>query len=487
MTSGPQLNRALGITAASAIVVGNVVGSGIFVKPGIIAHTLGDFRYILAAWALGGILCLCGGLCFAELGAMLPRAGGLYVYLGEAYGRLTAFLFGWNELLFNRPASTGALAVIFVQSAGALAGVELGNLPKVALSVIAILAIAAVNIRGVAWGGNLQIATTAVKVLFLLLIIALPLFAWLAPGEEPTADQGLAPGAAGDVNLATKFGVVLLAVMWAYNGWHGVSQVAEEIRRPERNIPLALLGGIALLIALYLGANLAYHSVLSLGQLAQAGEHAAEAALEVVFGHAGVVAMAAVLLISTFGTINSDLLIGSRISFAMGRDRVFFPQLAIVHAEFRTPVVAILAQAVMASLLVIGTGLLVELNPRFQQDTVFELLTNFVIFTASLFYVLGVVAVPILRVTRRETPRPYRTFGYPIVPIVFVAVYAWFLREVYVGRPFEARIGLALIALGVPAYYAYAAYENRSAARRLGTAWPDDIDPANEIAPVANE
>jgi amino acid transporter len=252
--------------------------------------------------------------------------------------------------------------------------------------------------------------------------------------------------------------------MWAYNGWHGVTPIAEEIRRPERNIPLALAGGIGAIVVLYIGANLAIHGVLSMGQVMASGEHAAEVMLETLLGPPGAIALAAVLVCSTLGAMNGDLLIAPRISFAMGRDGVFFRTFARVHPKHRTPVVAIAVQAGMSIALVLATGLLVEWVPSFQRDSVFELLTNFVIFAASIFYALTVLAVLVLRWRQPLRERPYRTWGYPIVPIVYLLVYAWFLEEVYASRPFEARSGLALIALGIPAYFALRAWNGRQVA-----------------------
>lgn len=458
----PQLLRALGVPTAVAMVVGNTIGSGIFVKPGIIAQQLGDFSWIMVAWVLGGVLCMCGGLCYAELAAMLPRAGGLYVYLREAYGSLVGFLFGWNELLFNRPAASGALSIIFVRSLAAIVGRELSNLQEIGLAMLAIGTLAFINILGVKWGGAVQVGTTAIKVGFVVAMILLPILLLPSGQSDFTVSNWRSEATPqSDAGFAARFGVVLLAVMWAYNGWAGVTPVAEEIRHPERNVPLALFLGIGLIVLLYLGANLAYHGVLPMSQVMAAGERTAETMLQSLLGSVGASAMAVVLVFSTIGAMNGDLLIAPRISFAMGRDRVFFRSFAWVHPVYHTPVVAIGIQGAMSSLLVLGSGLLVEFSPTFEQDSVFELLTNFVIFAASIFYALTVLAVIVLRYRRPDRARPYRTWGYPLVPAVFLGVYAWFLWQVYAERPFESQSGLLLIALGVPAYFAFAAYNRR--------------------------
>ena len=240
----------------------------------------------------------------------------------------------------------------------------MGNLAEASLAAVLVVAVAWINIRGVRWGGVVQVATTAVKVAFLCVIIALPLALlpwgshfsvanWTASFGAALADPS--PGTV-TASLASRFGVVLLAVMWAYNGWHGVNQVAEEIKSPERKLPQALFAGIGLIVLLYLAHNLAVHGVLPLDQVAKAGEEATAEMLRVVIGPAGAVAIAVVLVIGTFGTIVCDLLIAPRISFAMGRDGVFFRQLAEVHPRYHTPAVAIAIQAVMAIVLVIGSA-----------------------------------------------------------------------------------------------------------------------------------
>ncbi len=301
------------------MVVGNTIGSGIFVKPGVIAQQLGNFPLIMTAWVLGGVLCVLGGLCLAELAAMLPSAGGMYVYLREAYGPLAGFLFGWNELLFNRPASSGALSIIFARSFARICGHQSTNSQEVVLAVLVLLLLAWINARGVRWGGGVQVGTTFVKVGFLVLLIALPVVLWPFGGSGLSLEHWRQPApVSGDAGLAARFGMVLLAVMWAYNGWHGVTPVAEEIRRPERNIPLALTGGIGLIVALYLGANLAYHGVLSMQQVMDSGEHAAESMLNTLLGQPGAVLISIVLVCSTLGAMNGDILISPRISFAMG-------------------------------------------------------------------------------------------------------------------------------------------------------------------------
>ncbi len=439
---------------AIAIVVGNVIGSGIFAKPGRIAAEAGRFDLIITAWITGGVLCLLGGLCFAELAVMLPRAGGLYVYLKEAYGKLTAFLFGWQECLFNRPASTGALSMIFVGSFSNMTGIGFNLTTQVVLAIGLQLGMGVVNVMGVLWGGWVQAATTVIKAGFVAFVAVLPFVMELAGQHVASFTTFQSTTTPLQTTLTTQFAAVLLAVMWAYNGWHGITPVAEEIRDPQRNIPIALFGGIGLLIALYIGANLAYHAVIPLNEMAQPAnrEHVAELMVNRLLGPLGGKLMSIGVMLSTLGAINSNLLLGPRVSFAMGRDQVFFSKLGDVHARFRTPALAIGIQALLGALLVVLSAVLVETVPYFREKSIFSILTNAIIFVSSIFYVLSVAAVMTLRRKRPELDRPYRTLGYPFVPIVYIVFYCWFLVYIFKGQPMEALMGFALILLGVPAY-----------------------------------
>jgi amino acid transporter len=353
---------------------------------------------------------------------------------------------------------------------------------RVLLAMILIAGLTWVNVIGVIWGGRVQGATTLIKATFLGLLAILPFLMW--PFAESTIDVAnysstIQPP---DGTPTWRFGVILLAVMWAYNGWHGITPVAEEVRNPQKNIPRALFGGVGLLTLLYISANVAYHGVLSMEQMAASGEHAAEVMVQELLnplvGPVGGMIMSGVVMCSVFGAINSNLLIAPRIAFAMGRDGIFFRQLGWIHATYRTPAVAIVVQAVMAVLLVVTSAVLVECAPLLQESvagwptleslldgldttSIFNLLSNFVIFAVSIFYALAALAVVVLRYKHPEWPRPYRTWGYPVVPLLFVGFYVWFLGQVYLGKPLEANAGLVLILLGLPVYYAWQRREEK--------------------------
>jgi APA family basic amino acid/polyamine antiporter len=451
----PSLLRALGPGMAIAIVVGNVIGSGIFAKPGRIAAEAGRFDLIIAVWIVGGVLCLLGALCFAELATMLPHAGGLYVYLREAYGKLTAFLFGWQEFLFNRPASTAALSMIFVGSLGIALGFNFGIFVKLALAIALQIAAVGINVVGVLWGGRVQAATTIIKAGFVAFVAVLPFVLEVGGRSVIDSSNFVATIEPAQSSLATQIAAVLLAVMWAYNGWHGIAPVAEEIRNPQRNIPIALFGGVGLLILLYLSANIAYHAVVPIAEMAapKNQEHVAELMVNRLLGDWGGKLMSIGVMVSTLGAINSNLLLGPRVPFAMGRDKVFFPILGEVHARFRTPAVAILVQGGLGVAMVLASAVLVEYVDYFKHKSIFGILTDCIIFVSSIFYALSVGAVMVLRRKQPDRERPYRTLGYPFVPILYIIVYGWFLVYVYLGNPAESLIGLGIIALGIPVFY----------------------------------
>lgn len=457
-TSAPQpsLVRAMGLGMAVALVVGNVIGSGIFAKPGRIAAEAGDFGLIITAWVTGGVLALMGALSIAELAAMLPHAGGLYVYLREAYGRGVAFLFGWADVLFQRPASTGALGVMCVTNLAAAIGWQASPSELVLAAGAVIVGLATVNILGVAWGGRMQAVTTVLKVGFIVMIIVLPGLMWLLGMYQPqwsNFGQGIADP--GQKTLLTQFTAALLAVSWAYNGWDGITPLAEEIKEPQRNVPRALFLGIGVLALLYISANLAYHLVVPMSEMVIKDHQKLVATLTLteLLGPIGRTLMSIGVMLSTLGAMNGNLLYGPRVSFAMGRDKVFFSQLGAVHSTFRTPAFAITVQAVMA-LLLVGTSFWLTANvASFKDKALFDLLTDYVVFSASLFYVSSVAAVFVLRKKHPEWPRPYRTWGYPWLPAAYVVFYAWFLGMVFVGNWQESVIGIGLIVLGIPVYW----------------------------------
>ena len=468
----PTLVRALGPAIAISVVVGNVIGSGIFLKPGNIAAEAGRFDVIFAVWILGGLLCILGALCIAELATMFPHAGGLYVYLRQAYGRPVAFLFGWSEFAVRVPGSIAALSVAFIDKLVLATGWSVPLYGRLTLVAVLIVGLAAVNVRGVIWGGRFQFATTAIKTALLGLVALAPLalMPFISSGIEMSNYSTTAEP--GNTSLASQIGIVLLAVMWAYNGWHGLTPLAEEVRDPSRNFPRALFIGIGLLIVLYLAANLAYHGVLTMEEMKASGNDAAERMMEKLLGPSGGTIVSLVIMCSVFGAIGTNLLLAPRIAFAMGRDRAFFAKLGEVQVKYRTPAVAIVVTSVMAigliALVTFAKLFVADVDPMsygwelpraiitsLRNDTIFDLLTNFVIFTASIFYFLAVCAVIVLRFTMPLAERPFKVWGYPFVPLAFLAVYAWFLSRIFSDKPLESYAGIGILIVGVPVYCAY--------------------------------
>jgi len=474
-----KLKRALGLKMGLAVVVGNVIGSGIFLKPGAIAAESGQFGLIISVWLLGGGLCILGALCIAELATMFPRAGGIYVYLREAYGQPVAFLFGWMEFSLSRPASLGALSAAFVGSLSLALGWQTSQFAEVVLVLILIGVMAWVNIIGVIWGGRVQMVTTLIKGTSLSLMAALPILFYSVTGVGIELTNYASTVIPRESGLFSQVSAVLLAVMWAYNGWHGITPLTEEVRDPQRVIPRALFGGIGILIFLYISANLAYHGVMTMGEMKVAGDHVAEEMMRKLMGPFGLTLMSGVIMCSTLGAMNSTLLQAPRVTFAMGRDGSFFRALGKVHIKYRTPAVAILFKSILGMILV----LIVVLAKRFvrgvniesyhsrmpsliieslQNDSIFSLLTNLVIFSASIFWVLAVLAVIVLRYRRPKQTRSFKTPGYPLVPVTFLLVYVWFLFQVFADKPLESLTGILLIIVGIPIYYAYQRTKRKS-------------------------
>ena len=453
--SGPTLHRGLGLWMAIAVVIGNTIGSGIFVKPGRIAADAGSFPLIMTIWLVGAALCVMGGFCLAELSSMHPQAGGLYVYLREAYGKWMAFLFGWQEFLFARPASTGALAVVCVASITRASGIELPMIASVPIAIAIVMALAVVNICGVVWGGRLQAATTIIKCAMVITIALSPVvFSWLGTFQFESGRffETVTPEKEG---LPAQAAAVLLAVMWAFNGWEGVVPVAEEVKNPSRNLPLALIGGIGLLGLLYVAANASYYAVVPIEEMVKPEnrEHVAEILVAKFFGSIGGILMSIGIVISTLGTINSNLLTSPRVTYAMGRDGLLPERFGRLHSKFRTPVAAILTQAILAGVLVIVSACLIQYYSYFKNNTIFDLLTDCIVFAASIFYALAVAAVVILRRTQPNQERPFRTPGYPWIPVIYLIVYSWFIYSIFIGKPVEALIGCVLILLGLPFFW----------------------------------
>ena len=427
----PQLVRALGLWETSSIAVGIMIGTAIFIVPAEITRTVGSPGAALAVWIAGGLLSLFGALSFAEMAAMLPTSGGQYVFLREAYGPLVSFLCGWSFFLAAQGGGISVLAVGFAQYVGDF--VPLSSWEAKAAAAASIVLFTAINYRGVREGGLTQSVLTGLKVGVMVVIVIL---GYVLAAGVPAGVKSLpvAPGG----GFVASFGLALVAALWAYEGWNACTFAAGEVKRPERNLPLALIMGTIGVIVLYIGLNLVYYRVLTLPEVAQSPRVAADAAVR-IFGRTGAYLVSIVIIISTLGSINGSVLAAPRVYYAMAKDGLFFRWCAAVHPRYRTPHLALLLQGAWAILLVaMGT---------------YEELFTYVVFAAWVFYALAGAAVIILRRKRPELPRPYRVFGYPWVPIAFVLASTWLLVNTLIEKPIEAGLGVLMVALGVPAFY----------------------------------
>jgi APA family basic amino acid/polyamine antiporter len=445
-----RLVRGIGLGGASLLVIGNVIGSAIFLTSGIMVGQLPSPALLVLAWCLGGVVALAGGLTLAELAAMYPRSGGWYVFLAEAYGPAWGFLFGWAAMAVMLSGSLAAVAVGFAEYCSyflpalstsrtvialpAPLRLEISAGQLVAAASIALLGW--VNTFGVRAGNALQSGLTIVKVAALA---AVPALALTAPRVVP--DFTLSAPEVGHPMAA--FGVAMIAVTWAYSGWDYVSFAGGEIRDPGRTLPRALVLGIAVLTVLYVGVNLAYLHMLRVEEM-RGTVRIAEAAVSAVVGPRGAAAVAAAVLVATLGCNASAVLPVSRVCYALARDRRFFRGAAAVHPRYRTPHVAIAWTCGWAALLTL-TG-------------TYEQLYTYVTFTALLFNVAGGAAIFALRRRAPDAPRPYRAWGYPVVPALFVGATALLVVNTLVERPVESVLGMLVVALGLPVH----AYLGRS-------------------------
>jgi len=452
-----SLVRGLTASDTTLLVIGTVIGTGVFLKSAVMAQEVGSPALVLAAWVTAGFLSLAGALSYAELGALLPQAGGEYVYLRHAYGDGPAFLYGWMRFSV---ASSGSIAVLGVGFATFLSAVsplttvwlehnytlvgqeihwQFGT--KQIVAVGAILFFSAINCIGIVFGGRVQSVLTLMKVLGIVVIVV-GVFSL-----SGTASWGNLKSTSGAANSAgiSAFGAAMLAALWAYDGWNAMPMVGGEVRNPERNIPRALIGGMLAVMAIYCMANLAYFYALPFAEVVTASSTSHRDALPVAtkaaqtfLGAWGGRLISIAFILSALGALNGLILSSARVPFAMARDGLFFSRFSEVNAGSHVPVWSIIIQAVWSSLLAVSGS--------------YDQLTDYVIFASWIFYGMTTSAVLVLRRTMPDAPRPYKTLGYPLIPLVFVLVALWLIVNTLVARPVESATGLILIALGLPVF-----------------------------------
>ncbi len=463
--SSTLLPRVLGVWVASAVVVGTVIGSGVFKKGQKVAENIPEFGLAMIAWVLVGVVTLFGALVLAEIAVLFPRAGGNYLFLKEGYGRLFGFLWGWVEFWIIRPASIAALATIFTEGLHDILKQTTGHeevlafWPRQLSTCGLILVLGIVNALGTRVGGGVQLAITIVKVGSLIGIMLLPFVILLfvdRPEFVPTTAnmRPFWPDDWGKVNWG-KFGVALVAVLWAYDGWRNIGPIAEEIKHPQRNIPLALLGGVAVLIAIYVGVNAAYYLVIPHDQMAKLSNTtvATEFCLRLI-GPVGAMLASAAVMTSVLGSANGNVLVGPRLLFAMARDRMAPAGLTKLDPRTNTPVIAIGLVVAWAIGLVLLFGILHELQIEVKDP--FDSLTDFAVFGAAGLEILVIGSIFVFRqkYPLDRFPRAYRCIGYPVVPIIYMIIMFAVLVNMFIQptQRTEALIGLGFIVVGAAVY-----------------------------------
>jgi APA family basic amino acid/polyamine antiporter len=457
----PELIRALGLAAAIAMNVANMIGTGVFLKSRVMTCNVGSAGAVLAVWVVAGLLALAGTFCYAEVAALMPEAGGEYVFLRRAYGRLVGFLYGWTFFAVVRTGSQAALAVgfaIFLNVAlggglerdlahATLGGATLHVNGLMLVALAAIWSITLYNCRPVAAGGRAALVLTVLKVLLLAAIAAGAFL--LARGSFRHLAESAVNGTCEEVATSARggiagFGAAMLGALWAYDGWNNVTPLAGEIKDPSRNLPRAFFGGMLVVGALYLVVNLAYFYVLTPTEIANVslGSTVATAVMQRFAGPAAVTFVAVALMLSSFGSLHASVLANSRIPYAMAREGLFFRGLAQLSPRSRVPVRATLAQAAWASVLAVSGS--------------YDTLTDSVMFAAWLFYGLAAGSLFVFRRTLADAPRPYRAFGYPLVPALFIAVTIWLIVNTFFARPGLALVGIAVMLAGLPFYWWWA-------------------------------
>jgi APA family basic amino acid/polyamine antiporter len=466
--------RGLGLLAATSILISDVIGNGVFLKARVMTCNVGSPRIVITVWIVAGLFSLAGGLIYAELAAMMPRTGGEYVFIREAYGRLWGFLYGWMRFFVAGSGGPAAIAVAFaiffnVVTRGAigtnyftldLAGYQVPFSGVQIVAITAVFVVTLINCGTVSISGRIATVFTALKI-FLVAGVGLSAFllargdwAHFALSGISGTCEGVAAGARGGI---AGFGAAMVGALWAYNGWNEVTYVAGEVKNPQRNLPLALIGGIGVVALLYVFVNAAYFYVLTPAEVAGIPT-SSSAATEVLARFLGPVAgrlMAGAMAMSISSTLLVAILVGARIPYAMARDGLFFRYLGHVSPRTNVPVRALLVQAVWVSILVLSGS--------------FDALTDYAMFAVLIFVALAASSIFVFRRRMPEAERPYRTWGYPVVPLVFLVMAGLLIGNTLLTMPRQALAGLGLMALGLPFYW----YWSRGAKVMLPTAQTD--------------
>ncbi len=431
MSKSPALVRSLGLGDTTMLVIGCIVGVGIFRTASSIAGHLANPLLILALWLIGGLVSLCGALCYAELAAMFPVSGGDYVYITQVYGRFAGFLFGWTKLFIERTGTIAILGFVCAEYFSRVVPYDAQTLRWVAAA--AILLLTAVNTFGVRWGKYVQNIFTVLKIGALACIILAGIS--LIGRPQAVAVNWSLPTM--DLGLVQSMGVAFVFVLWTFGGWTEAAYVGEEVKNPTRNIPRSIILGVLLTTVLYLGVNWSYLLFVPMEALPNT-PLVASRVMQEAMGGVGATFIAWMVACSAFGALNGYILTGGRILYAMAKDHPTFARLGAVHPSFHTPALALWTNAAIAVLLLF--------------TKTFEQIMTYSTVVISVFFVMAVIGVIILRRAKPRHPRPYRTWGYPITPILFALTMSGFILDICLKKPDETLFGLMLLALGLPLY-----------------------------------
>jgi APA family basic amino acid/polyamine antiporter len=452
-TSRQELARDLKVSHAAAIVVGTIIGSGIFLVPAEMMQAVGSSKLVYLAWIVGGFLSFFGALTYAELSAMKPQAGGEYIYMRDGYGPLGGFLYAWTWFLISKPGSIATITTGLVRILGTfavfsflphpLASFHLGGSGNpieitygTLVAIAAVILISALNYIGVKKAGDFHLVFTLLKVAMILVIIV----AAFSYSRGSWANfSGTFTGAKGGIY---GFMAALVAALWAYDGWNMVTTVSGEIKNPQRSLPVALISGVAVVAALYMAVNAAVQYVMPAAAIAASPRPASDATA-IALGTAGAAVVSAGMAISMLVTLNGSIMTGARIPYALAHDGYFFHSLAAIHPRFRTPSVAIIVQGLMAiALLLVATS--------------FQELFSLTIFSEFLVYVMATATVFVFRIREPNAERPYKTWGYPVIPALFILASGFLLYYTFMNNVRNSLIGVAIILAGIPVFLYFA-------------------------------
>jgi basic amino acid/polyamine antiporter, APA family len=450
-----DLPRKVGFWGAIAVLVGVVIGSGIFRTPPTIAQHLGDPWLILGAWLLGGLIALCGALTFAELAAMMPRSGGVYVFLREGYGRCPAFVFGWTYMLITKPAAAGGIAVVFAEHLGALVGLDPGAMGGWAVPIItcaALFVLTLINVLGVRGSTRVAIVMTTLKFAAIAAIIVLGVVAAVREVVAPGTGMGGHFARADEpMSLWKAIVPVMAAVMWTYDGWSDVGSIAGEVKNPGKTLPRVYVMGTLAVIGLYMLINAVYLWDIPLVEM-RATDTVAPLLMERLAGPIGATAVTILIIVSTLGSSHVSVMTGARVTFAQARDGLLFRFLGAIHPRHETPAVALWTQLALSCAAVLVL-----------QD--FEDLAGSFTFTMWIFYGLGAAALFILRARHHAHERPFRVPGYPVVPAVFVLASVLMTGLAIADDPQRTLTWIGVLAAGVPVYFVWERWTRRRGGR----------------------